>query len=190
MGETYPAQADRVPVLAVALLYSTAAVLGIVGLAMLAGGFALARLGGSLYYLVAGGAIVVSAVFMLRRHVLGLWLYWATVGGSIVWAVWEVGFHAWLLLPRVLVLTLFGLWLLLPWTSPLFEGNIGRRSTAPKGLGGRAHRRPCRYSPPCRRRPREQCRSAVPGWTGCIPGGFAGCTRDRRRPGRLAILGA
>jgi len=136
MGETYPAQANRVPAWAAALLYLTAAVLGVVGLAMLVGGILLARLGGSPYYLVAGGAIVMSAVLMLRRHVLGIWLYWVTVGGSIVWAVWEVGFHAWLLLPRLLVLTLAGLWLLLPWTRLLFAGKIGRPSTAPKVLAG------------------------------------------------------
>jgi len=132
MAKTYPAQSDATPVWAAVLLYLTAAILALLGLAMLAGGIELARLGGSLYYLIAGAGIVVSAVLIGMRRDPGVWLYWAVVGGSIVWAVWEVGFDLWLLMPRLLVLILLGLWLLVPWTRAAFRGRIGggRRALA------------------------------------------------------------
>ena len=122
-----PAQTNRTPRWKLAIFYLTAGSLALFGLAMLAGGIALARFGGSIYYLIAGAAMVISAVLILMRRRLGFWLYWAVVGGSIIWAVWEVGFHPWLLLPRLLVLTLFGLWLLLPWMqAPSQKDNAGR----------------------------------------------------------------
>ncbi|WP_348635584.1 membrane-bound PQQ-dependent dehydrogenase, glucose/quinate/shikimate family [Sphingobium sp. Sx8-8] len=104
-------------------------VLGTVGLAMLVGGVELARLGGSVYYACAGGLIIASALLLLLRRRSGAWLYAATVMLSIIWAIWEVGFSAWLLLPRLLVLVLFGLWLLLPWSQrPL----LGSRFAKPR----------------------------------------------------------
>ena len=130
MAQTYPAQTDSTPVWAAVLLYLTAAMLAMLGLAMLAGGIALARLGGSLYYLIAGAGIVVSAVLIVMRHHSGVLLYWTVIGGSIVWAVWEVGFNLWLLLPRLLVLMLLGMWLLLPWNQAPLRGRIGGRASA------------------------------------------------------------
>ena len=130
MAKTDRTHTGSTPIWAAVLLYLTAAILALLGLAMLAGGITLARLGGSLYYLVAGGGIVVSAVLIGMRRRRGVLLYWAVVGGSIVWAVWEVGFDLWLLLPRLLVLMLLGMWLSVPWTRAPFRGRIGGRASA------------------------------------------------------------
>jgi len=105
------------------LLRTFAVVVGGVGLFMLVGGVELVRFGGSAYYMVAGGMIAASSVLLFLRRWEGAWLYFAAIGLTIIWALWEVGFAGWLLLPRLLMLTLFGLWLLLPWSRRALRGN-------------------------------------------------------------------
>ena len=130
-----PASA-RTPTWMVVLLRLAAMALGALGLAMLVGGLELVRLGGSPYYAVAGAAITIAAVLLFLRRSCGLWLYWAIVGLSIIWALWEVGFDGWLLLPRLFVLIGFGLWLLLPFSqAPLYTVERSR-SPLPLLLGG------------------------------------------------------
>jgi len=104
------------------LLRTFAVVVGAAGLFMLVGGVDLVRSGGSAYYLVAGAMIAASSVLLFLRRREGAWLYFAALGLTIVWALWEVGFAGWLLLPRLLMLTLFGLWLLLPWSRRALRG--------------------------------------------------------------------
>ena len=100
----------------VILLRIFAAVLGAAGLIILVGGVALAALGGSLYYAIIGFSIVASAVLLwLRRH-LGIRVYGAALAITLAWAIYEVGFDGWGLVPRVLALAILGLWLLMPWT--------------------------------------------------------------------------
>ena len=87
-----------------------------VGAASAAAGVMLALLGGSPYYATAGLAVIASAIMLWRGRLLGAWLYAAMLLGTLVWAFWEVRLDAWQLLPRLLMWTVLGLWLLLPRT--------------------------------------------------------------------------
>lgn len=77
-----------------------AAVLVVLGLVVGAGGIWLIALGGSWYYLLAGVLTAVTGVLLWRRAPTALIAYAALVVGSLVWAVWEVGFDWWALAPR------------------------------------------------------------------------------------------
>jgi quinoprotein glucose dehydrogenase len=98
----------------------TAIVFTMLGMPLAGGGLWLVVLGGSAYYLLAGIALLATAVLVLMRHSAALWLYAALVMVSLGWAVWEVGFDWWQLGPRGGVTVLLGLWLLLPpfWRQP------------------------------------------------------------------------
>ncbi len=80
-----------------------ALILLLAGLALAWGGAQLAWLGGSLYYLPAGLAMVASAVLAWRGDARAGRLYALFLAATLAWAVWEVGFSGWLLLPRLLV---------------------------------------------------------------------------------------
>lgn len=88
----------------------------ITGLAMALPGIYLLTLGGSLYYALAGGLILVSAFLVLDRSVWGICLYWTVLIASFAWSLWEVGLDAWALMPRLVFLSVGGLWLL--WLAP------------------------------------------------------------------------
>lgn len=92
-----------------------AALLFLVGAALAAGGIQLALLGGSLYYAIAGAALVACAVLLWFGRRMGAWLFLLILLGTWGWAIWEVGLDGWQLMPRVLLLTVLGLWLLTPW---------------------------------------------------------------------------
>ena len=93
----------------------TAILFGLIGLALAAGGAQLLMLGGSVYYLVAGIAFLVTAILLYMRRPVALLLYAVLVIGSLAWAVWEVGLDWWQLAPRGGVIIVLGLWLLTPW---------------------------------------------------------------------------
>lgn len=86
----------------------------LLGAAMAAGGAWLAWLGGSLYYLFAGIGIGLSGWLLLRRYPEGLFVYALTLFGTLIWAVWEVGFDWWALAPRGALLVALGVLILLP----------------------------------------------------------------------------
>src|SRR3569623_462559 len=66
------------------------------------GGAWLMILGGSLYYVVTGVAMVVAGVLLVRQRIAGGWVYIATVALTILWAFYEVGGDsAWALGPRI-----------------------------------------------------------------------------------------
>lgn len=90
-----------------AIVFALGAVLG-------AGGLWLAELGGSLYYFLAGIGLILSASQLWRGRYAGIWLYGAVFLGTLVWALWEVGFDVWGLMPRLLLLGVLGAWLILP----------------------------------------------------------------------------
>ncbi|MGE0668104.1 MAG: hypothetical protein AB7O49_16230 [Sphingomonadales bacterium] len=92
-----------------------ASLLFLIGAVLAAGGVQLLLLGGSPYYAVAGAALAVCAVLLWLGRRTGAWLYLAILLGTWAWAIWEVGFDGWQLMPRVLLLTVLGLWLLMPW---------------------------------------------------------------------------
>ncbi|MEJ7661844.1 MAG: hypothetical protein WKG07_20830 [Hymenobacter sp.] len=63
-----------------------AVIIGVVGLLNLVGGVWLATLGGSLFYIFAGLAMLATAVLLWRRRVLALHVFAALVFGTVIWA--------------------------------------------------------------------------------------------------------
>jgi len=93
------------------------------------GGGRLLMLGGSLYYLVAGLALVLSSVLLWRRRRLGSLVYGGMLLITIIWSLWEVGFDFWALMPRLAAPLVIGLWFLTPW---LNRGLDARRQSPDK----------------------------------------------------------
>src|SRR4051812_4878402 len=77
-----------------------AVIIGVIGLINLVGGLWLARLGGSIFYAVAGLAMLVTAVLLWRRRVAALNLFAVLVVGTVIWAWTEIGADWWQLVPR------------------------------------------------------------------------------------------
>ncbi len=108
------------------------AVLVLFGAVLLVGGIWLALIGGSLYYVLTGAAVVVSGVLIFRRNRLGAWLYVAIFALSIPWALWETGADPWALVPRLVGHAIF--LVLITLASPF----LIRRTSWPLALGGAA----------------------------------------------------
>lgn len=105
----------------------------LIGIILAAGGVWLAVVGGSFYYLLAGLGVGAAGVMIIRRRLLGLWIYVAVFLATLVWAVWEVGLQGWPLVPR-LVGPLVLLALVLAAAPLLSESRRGRQIA----LGGLA----------------------------------------------------
>ena len=88
----------------------------ITGLALALPGAYLAAIGGSLYYLIAGVLILVSAFLVQRGSAAGIGLFWLVLLGTLGWSLWEVGLDGWALMPRLVFLSIAALWLL--WLVP------------------------------------------------------------------------
>jgi quinate dehydrogenase (quinone) len=86
---------------------------GLVGLALGAGGAWLVVLGGSPYYLLAGVGVLATGVLLVRRRPEAGLVYAAVLAGTIGWALWEAGLEFWRLLPRLLAPGVLGLFVLL-----------------------------------------------------------------------------
>ncbi len=78
-----------------------AAVLGLFGLGLLLGGVYLITLGGSLYYALVGAALVFASVRMWQGRFIGVWVFLGAFVATVVWALFEVGFAFWPLVPRI-----------------------------------------------------------------------------------------
>lgn len=91
--------------------------LGFSGLALAAGGIELITLGGSWYYLPAGLGLLFAGVLYLRRKPLASSIVAVLVIATLVWAVWEIGFAFWPMVPRLAPFLVIGLVaaLLHPW---------------------------------------------------------------------------
>jgi quinoprotein glucose dehydrogenase len=87
-------------------IYLLAAVLVIFGLPIFAGGVWLMTLGGSWYYVVAGIGLLLTAYFLVRRSMAGVWVYLATFTLTLVWALWEAGLNGWAQVPRLVAPTI------------------------------------------------------------------------------------
>lgn len=85
----------------------------LVGLALTAGGGWLVALQGSPYYLLAGAAVAVTGVLLVRRHPAAGFVYAATLGATLGWALWEAGVVFWPLLPRLFAPAVLGVFVLL-----------------------------------------------------------------------------
>lgn len=91
-GEPHPSWTGRI----------VGAVVAAIGLVLAIGGVWLGVLGGSLYYLITGVAMVAAGVLLVRGQMAGGWLYVAIVVLTFVWAWWEVGANAWAQVPRII----------------------------------------------------------------------------------------
>ncbi|UIJ72306.1 PQQ-binding-like beta-propeller repeat protein [Aurantimonas sp. HBX-1] len=117
--------------------------LALIGLALAGGGIWLLTLGGSWYYLVAGLAFLATAALVFLRRPEALLVFAAVVVGTLIWALYEVGFDWWPLAARGGLVFLLGLLLLTPWvTRRLGTRNVAdaldgrdRRPTATHGAG-------------------------------------------------------
>jgi len=92
-----------------------AIIVGLLGLWMTVFGAYLATLGGSLYYVLAGIGLLVTAVLLYRRNAVALIVYAMVLIGTLIWAVAEVGLDFWQLSPRGNLLVPIAIVLLLPW---------------------------------------------------------------------------
>lgn len=93
-----------------------AILLFLLGVALGGGGIELAVLGGSLYYVVTGIALIGAAVLLWRGRRVGMWLYLAIVAYTLIWSLWEIGLDGWSLASRLGLFVLLGLYFLFPHT--------------------------------------------------------------------------
>jgi quinoprotein glucose dehydrogenase len=93
----------------------TGCLLLIMGLGIAVGGAWLAALGGSPIYLAIAAGLLGTGYLLVRRRRHARWVYAVFLLLVLIWAVWEVGLDWWALVPRGVLFTLIGLWLLLPW---------------------------------------------------------------------------
>lgn len=97
------------------------------GLGLFGGGIWLAILGGSLFYVLSGIALIAIATLMLRQSVFVLWLAAITILVTMVWALWEVGLDWWQLAPRGDVIVVLGILIALPWCAKTLGQPFNRR---------------------------------------------------------------
>jgi quinoprotein glucose dehydrogenase len=71
------------------------------GVVLAVGGIWLLSLGGSWYYAIAGIGLAISGYLLIRQRTIGVGIYFLIWIGTVLWAVWEVGFQLWPLVPRV-----------------------------------------------------------------------------------------
>ena len=97
----------------------------VIAVPLIWGGVELIGVGGSVYYLIVGGALALVALLILRSHRGALWLYVAVLAGTIVWALAEVGLSCWDLMPRILGPAILGLWFAIPAVRRRLTGGPG-----------------------------------------------------------------
>jgi quinoprotein glucose dehydrogenase len=120
----------------IAFTISTA-IIALIGLYLVIGGGWLISLGGSWYYLICGGAIMATTVLLFRRRRSALMLYALVIVATIIWAIAEIGFDWWQLVPRGDIIFLIGLYLCTPWMlRPLLDGGDQRLTKAAMPLFG------------------------------------------------------
>jgi quinoprotein glucose dehydrogenase len=76
-----------------------ATVLALIGIVLTIGGGWLGALGGSLYYLIAGVVLLVSAWLLFKGRIIGGWLYIALFVLSAIWGLAEARGNAWAMVP-------------------------------------------------------------------------------------------
>ncbi|ETF02735.1 quinate dehydrogenase [Advenella kashmirensis W13003] len=73
----------------------------LIGIFMTIGGAWLAILGGSVYYILMGLAMLLSGYLIMKRNLVGAWLYAIAFIATVIWAVWEAGWEFWPLVARI-----------------------------------------------------------------------------------------
>ncbi|MDR6355724.1 glucose dehydrogenase [Pseudomonas psychrotolerans] len=115
----------------------------LLGLALLGLGIKLATLGGSLYYLGGGVLLALSGYLLFIRRASGVWVYAFFLVVSTAWAVLEVQFDWWQLVPRLALWFVLGPGPADPGTPPA-AGQPQRWPAADRLPGDRRRRRPGR----------------------------------------------
>jgi len=126
MGTLTPSRKPKLALRITGLLFI------LLGLASGIGGAWLAALGGSLYYVITGIAVLVTGVLLLQGKRSALALYALVILGSTIWAVAEVRFDWWQLLPRLDIWFALGVLILIPAINRSLAGSRG----GDKALGG------------------------------------------------------
>ncbi|MFN6986206.1 MAG: membrane-bound PQQ-dependent dehydrogenase, glucose/quinate/shikimate family, partial [Rhizobium oryzihabitans] len=85
-------------------LFVLGAVIVAAGLFFAILGSKLAALGGSLYFITAGIALIVSGLLIVLRKPVGALLFGLVVIFTGAWSIWEAGLHFWPLISRLLAL--------------------------------------------------------------------------------------
>lgn len=110
-------------------------ILCVIAAPLILGGVQLVFLGGSFYYLLAGLALVACARKLWNGDPTASLIYGGLLVATIAWALLEAGTNLWALLPRIVPLTVIGLWFLTPWLRrtlysgtppPLFASSLSR----------------------------------------------------------------
>jgi len=99
-----------------------------IGLWLTGFGAYLAALGGSVYYVLAGIALLATAVLLWRRKSAALVIYAALLVITVIWALSEVHFDFWQLSPRGNLLVPIGVLLILPWATRSLSPRVSFRS--------------------------------------------------------------
>lgn len=102
-----------------------AIVMAIIGIVLTAGGIWLVALGGSVYYLIAGVAMLASAFLLFRGKLLGGWIYIGLFILSAIWGFAESGRNAWAMVPWLVAPLVILIWTLL--VMPTLTPKEGRR---------------------------------------------------------------
>ncbi len=102
-----------------------AALLILVGLALLAGGVMLAAAGGSPFYLLFGLGFGAAGVLLWRGSAQALAVYAILLAVMLAWSLWEVGLDWWPLAARLDLAFVLGLLLALPWFARPLAGPRG-----------------------------------------------------------------
>ena len=89
----------------------------LIGAALLVLGVQLITLGGSWYYALAGLSLVASGVLLVKKRYDGLTVYGVVLVATLIWAIAEVGFDGWKLMPRLFAPAVLGFFLFLPFIS-------------------------------------------------------------------------
>jgi len=118
------------------LVKTLAVVMFAAGLPLLLGGLYLIALGGSWYYIPAGGGIVACAYLLWQGRRSGIYAYIAVFALTLAWSLFEVGFAFWPLVPR-LVAPVF-LCATVLFIAPLLRGAERPAAGAPFLIGGLA----------------------------------------------------
>jgi quinoprotein glucose dehydrogenase len=87
--------------------------MAVIGIVLTVGGAWLLILGGSIYYLIAGVLMLVSAWFLFRGRMLGGWIYIGLFILSAIWGFAEARGNAWAMVPWLIAPLVILIWTLL-----------------------------------------------------------------------------
>ncbi len=73
----------------------------VIGVALLLGGGWLFSLDGSLYYFIAGAALIAVSFLLRKRNTFANLIYATLLVGTLIWSIGESGFSWWPLATRM-----------------------------------------------------------------------------------------